>query len=263
MDRAAFLIESTNERIRCLLNPDSVLIRRSAGVKPARSATGQLTGPGLRDDPLLYTGGGRTEIQLDLLFDVELAGSSIITDDVRDLTGPLWDLAESTTDFAGDTGTYGTPYGGPPLVRFVWGKSWNIPGVVQAVAERLEQFTAGGVPQRSWLRMRLLRVGEPEPPPDEIGLPSEVLDAVQQAAPADEDEIDPEQIQTHEVLGGSRDDGGGEAQGERLDEIAAQYYGDPSLWRLIANFNNIADPDHLVPGTILRIPPLTGSGAAQ
>jgi nucleoid-associated protein YgaU len=47
-------------------------------------------------------------------------------------------------------------------------------------------------------------------------------------------------------------------QGERLDEIAARYYGDPSLWRLIADFNGVADPGHLAPGSILRIPPLSG-----
>jgi hypothetical protein len=223
-----------------------------------------LTGAGLGDDPLLYTGGGRTEIELDLLFDVELGGSSITTNDVRDLTAPLWNLAESATDAAtpvqADMGD--TPYGGPPLVRFVWGKSWNIPGVVSAVAERLEQFTTQGVPRRSWLRMRFLRVSEPQaqPPRREPFLPREVVEAVQQRAATQDEETNPEEIRTHEVLGGSRDNG--EIQGERLDEIAARYYGDPSLWRLIASFNNIADPAHLTPGMILRIPPLPGGGAA-
>ena len=262
MDRAAFLIESTNERIRCLLNPDSVLIRRTAGVRPARSATGHLTGTGLVDDPLLYTGGGRTELQLDLLFDVEIAGSSITTTDVRDLTAPLWNLAESASGQGSADNTYGTSYGGPPIVRFVWGKSWNIPGVVSDIAERLEQFTAEGVPQRSWLRMRLLRVSEPESPPPERGIliPGEIVDAAQQVAAQDE-EADLEEIRTHEVLGGSSE--GDATQGERLDEIAARYYGDPSLWRLIATFNNVSDPDHLTPGTILRIPPLPGSSTPQ
>ena len=44
-------------------------------------------------------------------------------------------------------------------VRLVWGKSWNVPAVVVAVAERFERFDASGSPQRSWLRLRLLRVG--------------------------------------------------------------------------------------------------------
>jgi hypothetical protein len=64
-----------------------------------------------------------------------------VTADVRDLTGPIWDLA-----------------GRPEVVRFVWGKSWNVPAVVGAVAERLEQFGPDGVPGRSWLRVRLAEV---------------------------------------------------------------------------------------------------------
>ncbi len=156
MERVAFLIEETGERIGCLLNPDSLVIRRSAGVQPRRSAGGQLSGSGLGDDPLLYTGGGKTELEIDLLFDVSLADSSITTDDVRDLTRPLANLAENS----GDRDNYIRP----PLVRFVWGKSWNVPGIVAAVAERFEQFSAGGAPQRSWLRMRLLRVSDPVTP---------------------------------------------------------------------------------------------------
>lgn len=263
MDRAAFLIESTNERIRCLLNPDSVLIRRVAGIKPARSASGQLTGVGLSDDPLHFTGGGRTEVQLDLLFDVEIAGSSITTTDVRDLTAPLWNLTEGATDYGATTDGAGTRYSGPPIVRFVWGKSWNIPGVVASVAERLEQFTAQGVPQRSWLRMLLLRVNEPQGQQATRGIvvPGEIRDAAQAVAAADDGGADLERTRTHEVLGGTGEDG--EAQGERLDEIASRYYGDSSLWRLIASFNNIDNPGRLIAGTILRIPPLPGTGAAQ
>ncbi|MSP13081.1 MAG: hypothetical protein EXR62_09000 [Chloroflexi bacterium] len=154
MERVAFLIEKTGERLGCLLNPASLVLRRTAGIRSRRSIAGDLTGAGLADDPLLYTGGGRTELELELLFDVNVAGSSITTEDVRDLTRPLWQMAENQ----GDDGAYGRP----PLIRFVWGKSWNIPAVVTAVAERLEQFTPAGVPQRSWLRLLLWRVAEPE-----------------------------------------------------------------------------------------------------
>jgi hypothetical protein len=153
MERVAFLIEDTGERIGCLLNPASFAVRRHAGVHSRRSLGGQLSGAGLTDDPLLFTGGGYTELQLDLLFDVSLSGPPPTSTDVRDFTGPLSRLAENAS--APDR------YGRPPLVRFVWGKSWNVPGVVAAVAERFEQFDSGGTPQRSWLRMRLVRVTEP------------------------------------------------------------------------------------------------------
>src|SRR5262245_7435591 len=242
MERVAFLIERTGERLGCLLNPETLVVRRSAGVRPRRSRGGLLTGAGLRDDPLLYTGGGTTELELDLLFDVSLAGSSIATEDVRELTAPLWQLAENAPQDSG--------YGRPPLVHFVWGKSWNLPGIVTAVAERLEYFGAGGAPRRSWLRMRLVRAAESDgrappapPPPREWKVPTAA-------------EIPPGGVRAYETVGGG---GGGEtgsrAVGERLDQIAARCYGDPGYWRLLAALNNLDDPMTIPAGVVLRIPP--------
>ena len=153
MERIAFLLEETGERIDCLLNPESFVIQRTAGVQPRRAIGGPLTGAALTDDPILYTGGGRTELTLDLLFDVSLATAAAPPEDVRAMTRPLWNLAENPEDDGSD--------GTPTLVRFIWGKAWNVPAVVTAVAERYEHFTPEGVPQRSWLRLRLLRVSEP------------------------------------------------------------------------------------------------------
>src|ERR1700686_4396973 len=96
MERVAFLLEKTGERIPCLLNPASVVVRRLAGVRVRQSSTGPLTGAALKDDPLLYTGGGMTEILLDLLFDVSLAGTTVAAEDVRELTRPLTGLAEGS-----------------------------------------------------------------------------------------------------------------------------------------------------------------------
>lgn len=242
VERVAFLVEEIGVRLSCLLNPPSLTVRRSAGVRPRRSVTGLLTGTGLADDPLLYTGGGRTELEIDLLFDVSLVGSSIITDDVRDLTGPLWDLAENASVERG--------YGRPPLVRLVWGKAWNVPAIVEAVAERLEQFTSTGAPQRAWLRMRLVRVGEPPPAPPAPRLPPHTISLSPESLAIPED-----QIIIHEVIGGEAGTGAG-VSGERLDEIAARYYGEPGLWRLLAAYNDIADPAHIPPPRLLRIPPL-------
>lgn len=241
MERVAFLLEETNERLGCLLNPDSIVIQRVAGVIPRRSAGGLFTGAGLQDDPLLYTGGGRTEMELSLLFDVSLTGSSIETIDVRDLTGPLWKLAENARGVSG--------YRRPPLVRFVWGKSWNIPGIVTAVAERLEQFTSDGTPRRSWLRLRLWRVSE-------SAKESEGRVPVQTFSPTDlhvsPASVPADQVRTHII-----------SQGERLDEIAARYYPEQpasevsALWRMLASFNDLQDPFHLPAGSLLRIPPLS------
>jgi len=247
MDRVGFLIEATGARLGCLLNPETLEITRRAGLRPRRSLGGALTGRGLSDDPLLYTGGGVTEMKLDLLFDVELAGSTLQTTNVRELTAPFWDLAENVE---GDDG-----YGRAATVRFVWGKVWNIPAVVADVAERFEHFSAEGVPRRSWLRMRLLRVPETNPTPAP-GAPSpqRALDLLEQAQSS---EIPPDQLRTHEIVGGGAE-GGETPSSERLDEVAQRSYGDGALWRLVAGFNQIDDPLHLPAGLVLRLPPLHG-----
>ncbi|MBN1699187.1 MAG: LysM peptidoglycan-binding domain-containing protein [Spirochaetales bacterium] len=45
-------------------------------------------------------------------------------------------------------------------------------------------------------------------------------------------------------------------EGETISSIAAREYADPRKWREIADANNIEDPLHIKPGTILRLPPL-------
>lgn len=240
MERVAFLVEETGQRVGCLLNPETVVVERASGIRPRRSMGGPMTGQGLPDDALLFTGGGVTRLKLDLLFDVSIAGSTLQTEDVRELTAPLWNLAENVQRPAR-----------PPRVRFVWGKSWNLPSVVEAVAERLEYFTPEGAPRRSWLRMRLLRAVEPvrreageEPrPPIELS-----PDA---AVPED-------QVRVQPVLGGRTPD----AAAERLDGLAQQYYGDPRMWRVLAEFNNLEDPMKPPPDGLLRIPPASAARRA-
>jgi hypothetical protein len=252
MERVAFLVESTGERLGALLNPNTLVIRRLAGVHPRPAAGGQLSGAGLSDDPLLYTGGGRTEVELDLLFDISLSGSSITTTDVRDLTLPLWNLSENTPAEDG--------YGTPAVIRFVWGKAWNIRGVISALAERLEEFSPEGAAQRSWLRMRMLRVNEPGWRPL---TPGPIEGGPQAPAPVSPEglSIPPESVLVYQTKGGG-DEGAteGPSEGERIDEIAARTYGDPSLWRLVAAFNNIDDPSSIPAGTVLQLPPPSALG---
>lgn len=246
MERVAFLIESTGERIACLLNPNTLVVRRTAGVRQRQTSGSHLTGIGLTDNPLLYTGGGRTELDLELLFDISLTGPENIATDVRQLTLPLWNLAENSSGDADGQRK-------PPLVRFVWGKSWNVPGVVSAISERLEQFDGAGLAQRSWLAMRLIRAEEapaattasqglPQPPPT---VPSPAT-------------VPPEGgVQVHQLLGTGAGPGQPQ-QSESLYDVAFRYYGNPGLWRLIAAYNGITDPLRVPAGTVLQIPPQSG-----
>lgn len=246
MERVTFLLEETGQRISCLLNPDTVVVRRKSGVREQRSAAGQLTGAGLADDPLLFTGGGRTELELDLLFDTSLVDSAEVpVGDVQGLTRPLWDLTENVSGQDG--------FGRLRTVRLIWGKTWNVKGVITAIAERSERFEPTGAPQRSWLRLRLVRVGAKAATSATVAQPAKAF-----ANMGVSGDVPEEQVVVHQIIGGDEAVGaGGSVSGERLDEIAARYYGEPALWRVLAAFNGISDPTRVPPPRTLRIPPLS------
>lgn len=245
MERVAFLIAETGERIDCLLNPEGLTLTRQAGVRRRHSVRGPLTGAQLSDDPLLYTGGGTTEFVLDLLFDVSLNVTTPAGDDVRDLTRQFWGLAENVES----TGRYGAPQ----EIIFFWGKAWSIPAVVVSVAERFEQFNEAGFPRRSWLRMKLRRITLRDPenqrtvPPAGFSLP--VLDPLEELTQPETTPTD--DVDLHGIIGDGESAAGA---GERLDELAYRQYGDPAAWRLLAVFNQIDDPLHIPAGSVLRLP---------
>ena len=68
------------------------------------------------------------------------------------------------------------------------------------------------------------------------------------------EQLPPESFEAHEVIGAGGSPGQPPVAGQRLDEVAHQFYGDPSLWRLVASLNGIADPMHVPAGTVLRLP---------
>jgi hypothetical protein len=286
-----FLLERTGARVSCLLNPETLEARRVAGVARRRGSGGAVLGNPRTDDPLIATGGGVTEYDLRLLFDVDIAnegrGARVtatpavaipppevvvqvepimvaledgeppvpppiapelppvaqpeppvpLVIDVRALTQPLWAFAETGDAVDGAVA--------PQRVRFIWGKSWNVPGVVLAVAERLERFDADGVPKRSWLSLRLRRVEETTetsvPPPPPTTPQFEVESGKPPADDANSDTVavpvDPDGFPL-----------------DRLDQVAAYYYGDPAVARAIAEYNGLDDLLRFHEGDRLRMP---------
>lgn len=208
MERIGFLVEATGEVIRCLLNPEGVLIQRQAGIH--ERPVGQQSWGGPRPVEGLVAGGpGLTLITLDLLFEAETAGT-----DVRRFTTPLWNLVEGQA-----TGT--------PALRLVWGKSWNWRGVIVNAAERLERFDAAGLPARAWVRIQFRRLAEE--PGSSTSRPLAAASAPQVRA----------------AIRPTGPRAGGErvvlARG-RLDQLAALHLQDPRRWRELARLNHIADP---------------------
>ncbi|SCG45616.1 hypothetical protein [Micromonospora halophytica] len=243
MERVAFLEDSSGLRVDCLLNPETVQVTRLAGVRPRGVADARLTGAGLADDPLVFTGGGRTELVLDLLFDTDLVEGPTRPQDVRALTRPLWMLAENSA----------TEHGWlrPPLVRLVWGKTWNVPGVIVAIAERFDAFGLTGSPRRSWLRLKLVRVAE----------------AADEAREGFADELAAASTPTAAPGSAVVATGDGSAtpghSGVRFDLLAHDALGSPLRWRLLAEHNRITDPLAVPAGTTLAVPPLAAPPTAD
>ncbi len=245
MERVAFLVETTDEHLSCLLNPETLVVSRTAGVRPRRVAGGPVTGAGLADDLLLLSGGGRTELQLDLLFDVDLVDPMAQRpDDVRQLTGPLSQLAENSDDRDGRRK--------PPTVRFVWGRAWNLPGVVTEVSERFDRFNDSGAPLRSWLRMAFVRTGLGPEPTSHDSLDGAALAGVDLAgqptrsvAPEGEQTIDPS--------------GGAPINPLQLGLMSVDAFGTPLMWKTLMTYNDIDDPLNLT--LPLGVPAVTGRTA--
>ncbi len=249
MERVAFVLDDTGEQLRCLLNPETLVLQRKAGIQARQSSGGIVTGSGLSDDCYIQTGGGTTTLELDLLFDVNIAGSSITSQDVRDLTRPFWNLAENNADRSG--------FAKVPVCRFVWGKSWNIPGVITAVAERLEHFNQEGVPGRSWLRMRLLRINEPAQRGEDY---AESMDIETFSYSGNASTLMPGLIRHKVISAAESDDESGRGSGERPDLLSFQYLQDPGRWRELFNSTFVDDPMSIPSGTVLEIGQASASG---
>lgn len=242
MERVAFLVDKTGERIDCMLNPESVTMTRLAGVRTRGTASGQLTGTGLADDPLQFTGGGRTELTLDLLFDVDFVDEQNRPTDVRALTNKLRMLAENSDEELGNCR--------PPLVRLVWCKSWNIPCIITALAERFDAFGVDGRPRRSWLRMKMVRVAQ-SAAEAALSYEDELARASADAVGAQQESGTGVQDAVQAVGEGNADP---EYTGVRFDLLATDALGNPFLWRRLAQHNDIDNPFAISPGEVLSIP---------
>lgn len=118
----------------------------------------------------------------------------------------------------------------PPRCRLVWGTisgkdSVLLPdGFLISVTKTLTHFLEDGTPVRATLDCTFKEWQEP-------GIKAKIGNPID----------DPVRIVK---------------QGESLSSIATEEYGDPSLWRIIAEENRLINPRILNPGMVLTIPPL-------
>lgn len=123
----------------------------------------------------------------------------------------------------------------PPICQLAWGTPGVFfQGVLQNLNQRFTLFLENGAPVRATLTctFREWRSDEEE-------------ERRQNRQSADV-------AKTHTVK-----------RGDTLSSIASEHYGDPALWRPIAEANRIDDPRALQPGAILAIPSLRTRGGVN
>jgi nucleoid-associated protein YgaU len=117
----------------------------------------------------------------------------------------------------------GTPE--PPIVEFDWNGVTTFPGYLMSATAVYNLFDSGGVPLRATLTLDILEVPEklPGTNPTSGGEPGQRTRLVR--------------------------------EGETLQSVAFDEYGDASLWRSLALANAIDDPLRLAVGARLEVPP--------
>jgi len=169
---------------------------------------------------LEFGGGGASTLQVELFFDTYEKGG-----DVRDTINKIWELMAIDEKKLTDKDT---KKGRPPKCQFVWGGMKSFKAVITNINQRLTMFTSKGIPVRATLTVTFQEVEKPGTYP----------------------------LQNPTTGGNPGYKRRMVKEGDTLDWIAHEEYGDAFLWRFIADANNVDNPKILKPGQILSIAPL-------
>jgi hypothetical protein len=219
--RAEIINLQTNKRIKCMFNPQEYKISKGSGWS-SEKARGQ-------DNPHSeYSGGAPNSLSLNLTFDTYESHAwfkNTAREDVRNYTKDLWELAlinKSKTDAV-------TNQGKPPECRFVWGTLWSFVGVVISLTQTFTLFLHDGTPVRAKVDITFQQTTDdgayPGQNPTSGGEPNARVYVV--------------------------------TERDTLAGIAYAMYRDSTVWRHLAEANNIDDPLGLRPGQRLLITSLS------
>ena len=112
----------------------------------------------------------------------------------------------------------------PPLVRFKWGRITSFPAYVTQVSVKYTRFASNGVPIRALCTVNL------EEMPSEASGPNPTSGVLA---------VD----RVHTFVAG-----------DTLALVAYHEYGDPAMWRPLADYNGVDDPMRIPAGTRLLLP---------
>jgi len=207
------------KEIPVLFNPNTYSITKSVTWSSTPSSTGgnAQTERKKNAPTLTFGGGGSRQLTLDLFFDVTEPIDDVQVADVREKTNQVVALTRIERDLDR-----------PPVCEVSWGNApigSDVPftGGVNQLTQRFTLFRSDGSPVRANLTVVFTEFLDPED---------------------DQRETDPE-FTTRLVK-----------RGDSLSSIAAEVYRDPTLWRLIAETNDLDDPRNLPVGLRLSIPKL-------
>jgi LysM repeat protein len=173
-----------------------------------------------KDMPQLeFSGGGSSTLTMELFFDTYESGKDVR----KEYTNKIWELTAIDSKLTDKINKKGRP----PQVQFEWGPMISFKAVITNITQKFTMFKSDGTPVRATLNVTFKEAEKPGKYPFQNpttgGTPGYKVRIIK--------------------------------EGESLDWIAQEEYGDPALWRFIAETNNLEDPMKLNPGQMLSIAP--------
>jgi nucleoid-associated protein YgaU len=210
-------LDGEKVEVRCLFNPKEYTFAKTNSWPKEQKAAA--------NTPVLNFGGGNpATLNMDLLFDTyQSAKNGGQSKDVR--TAYINDLWKMMFVDKGLGEKKKNKQGRPPKVQFTWGKAWSFEAVITSLSVTFTLFLPDGTPVRATAKVAFQQIQ------DTKELPQNPTSGG----------IGGERVRTVE-------------EGDRLDLIAHEEYGDTAQWRLIAAANGISDPRNLRTGSTLVIP---------
>jgi len=200
--------------VHCMFNPYEYTISKANNFAELGPAN-----PGNTPKAELFKPSAQT-LKLDLFFDTyEETDES--KRDVSEITNKLWTFMKVEKQKGDDP----LAKGGVPQVAFHWGVFYFV-SYITSMAQTFTLFTKDGIPVRAKVNVTFTQYSDKD-------------DYIRQNPTSGSDAIS----RVWQVVAG-----------DRLDLIAAQIYRNPAKWRLIADYNNIGDPQSIRPGQMLSIP---------
>ncbi len=165
-----------------------------------------------------FGGGQPANLKLKLFFDTSETGK-----DVRSKTKLLWEMMKVDPQ----TRSGESNRGEPPQCMFQWGGKGYFTAVIKQISQKFMMFLDDGTPVRATLDVTFQQFKDGD------------------IFPAQNPTSRSEARKVWVVV-----------EGQTLDWVAYQEYGDAAHWRHIANTNNLDNPRNLRPGQILNLVPL-------